>query len=79
MVRFGKKTNLGSLIHDIPTCVSYISRYHTLRPGDVILTGSPAGVGFFQGTFLKEGDLVEMKASGIGTINNLIAAASTAH
>lgn len=61
---------LANLIHGIPACVAYISRFHTLKPGDVILTGSPAGVGFFQGSFLKAGDTVEMTATGIGTIRN---------
>ncbi len=59
-------------VHDIPTCISYISRFHTLRAGDVILTGSPAGVGYFQGQFLKEGDLMEMSAQNIGTIANKV-------
>lgn len=59
-------------VHDIPTCISYISRFHTLRAGDVILTGSPAGVGYFQGSFLKDGDLMEMSAQGIGTIRNKV-------
>jgi 2-keto-4-pentenoate hydratase/2-oxohepta-3-ene-1,7-dioic acid hydratase in catechol pathway len=67
-----QRAKLGNLIHNIPTCVSYISQYHTLRPGDVILTGSPAGVGFFQGKFLRAGDLVEMTATGIGTIRNRV-------
>lgn len=68
-----QSAELRDLIHAIPACVSYISRFHTLKPGDVILTGSPAGVGFFQGSFLKAGDTVEMTATGIGTISNRIA------
>jgi 2-keto-4-pentenoate hydratase/2-oxohepta-3-ene-1,7-dioic acid hydratase in catechol pathway len=43
-----------------------------LGAGDVILTGSPAGVGFFQGVFLKAGDVVEMTADRIGTLRNEI-------
>lgn len=68
--------NLSQLIHDIPRCVSYISTFHSLRPGDVILTGSPAGVGFFQGKFLKPGDVVEMTADGIGELRNPVVAES---
>lgn len=71
-----QSAELRHLIHDIPACVSYISRFHTLKPGDVILTGSPAGVGFFQGQFLKAGDQVEMSASGIGIISNRVVAAA---
>lgn len=59
-------------VHDIPTCISYISGFHTLKAGDVILTGSPAGVGYFQGNFLKDGDLMEMSAQGIGTLRNKV-------
>lgn len=69
-----QSAQLRDLIHDIASCVSYISRFHTLRPGDIILTGSPAGVGYFQGSFLKPGDLVEMAATGIGTISNRVVA-----
>jgi len=65
---------LSELIHDLPTCVSQISRYHTLRPGDIVLTGSPAGVGYFRGVFLQPGDVVEMEASGIGTLRNTVTA-----
>lgn len=63
---------LQDLIHGIPACVAYISRFHRLRPGDVILTGSPAGVGFFQNSFLEAGDTVEMTARGIGTLRNRV-------
>ena len=69
-----QSAQLRDLIHDIVSCVSYISRFHTLRPGYIILTGSPAGVGYFQGSFLKPGDLVEMAATGIGTISNRVVA-----
>ncbi|MEP0068308.1 fumarylacetoacetate hydrolase family protein [Pyruvatibacter sp.] len=69
-----QSASLSDLIHDIPTCVAHISKFHTLRPGDVILTGSPAGVGFFQDTFLKPGDVVEMKATGIGELRNQVVA-----
>ena len=63
---------LRELIHDIPSCVAQISRYHTLRPGDIVLTGSPAGVGYFRGVFLRPGDVIEMQASGIGTLRNTV-------
>ena len=67
-----QRATLGELIHDVSSCIAYISRYHTLTPGDVVLTGSPAGVGFFQGRFLEAGDTVEMTATGIGTLRNRV-------
>jgi len=58
------------MVHSVEASIAEISRYFTLNPGDVILTGSPAGVGFFQGNFLKSGDTIEMTAEGIGTLRN---------
>jgi 2-keto-4-pentenoate hydratase/2-oxohepta-3-ene-1,7-dioic acid hydratase in catechol pathway len=49
-VRQDARTN--DFVHSIPRCMEYVSRYMRLDPGDVILTGSPAGVGFFEGLFL---------------------------
>lgn len=69
-IRQDARTN--DFVHSIPRCISYVSRYMRLDPGDVILTGSPAGVGFFQGVFLKAGDVVEMTADRIGTLRNSI-------
>jgi 2-keto-4-pentenoate hydratase/2-oxohepta-3-ene-1,7-dioic acid hydratase in catechol pathway len=55
------------LIFDVPTIVSYISRYVTLEPGDVIYTGTP-------GTTkpMKPGDTVEVEIEGIGILRNRI-------
>jgi len=70
-----QSAKLSDLIHNIPTCIACVSKYHTLRPGDVILTGSPAGVGFFDGQFLRPGDVVEMCAAGIGQMRNKVVTA----
>ena len=51
------------MIFDVPTLVSYASRMMTLEPGDVILTGTPEGVGP-----LVAGDALEVEVSGIGTL-----------
>ncbi len=51
------------MIFDVPTIVSYASRMMTLEPGDVILTGTPEGVGP-----LLAGDALEVDVSGIGTL-----------
>jgi 2-keto-4-pentenoate hydratase/2-oxohepta-3-ene-1,7-dioic acid hydratase in catechol pathway len=55
----------SQLIHDIPALVAYVSAAFTLLPGDVILTGTPAGVGP-----LAKGDRVEVEIEGIGTLSN---------
>lgn len=57
----------SQLIHDIPALVSYVSAVMTLIPGDVILTGTPAGVGP-----LEIGDEVSVGIEGIGTLTNKV-------
>jgi len=59
----------ANLIFDIPFLVSYTSRFMTLLPGDIISTGTPAGVGlgFKPPIYLKEGDVVELGIDGLGT------------
>jgi 2-keto-4-pentenoate hydratase/2-oxohepta-3-ene-1,7-dioic acid hydratase in catechol pathway len=60
------------LIFDIPTLISYISQGITLEPGDLILTGTPDGVGVFREpkVSLKPGDVVEVEVEGIGVLRN---------
>jgi len=60
--------NTDDLIFNIPFLVSYISQFMTLLPGDIISTGTPAGVGlgFIPNIFLKEGDIVELGIEGLG-------------
>jgi 2-keto-4-pentenoate hydratase/2-oxohepta-3-ene-1,7-dioic acid hydratase in catechol pathway len=62
----------SSLIFDIPYLVSYISQGITLEPGDLILTGTPVGVGFFRDpkVQLRPGDVVEVEIEGIGILRN---------
>ena len=64
------------LIHPVSRCIAHVTKYMRLDPGDVILTGSPAGVGHFRGVFLKPGDVVELTADRIGTLRNPVVAAS---
>ena len=62
--------NTSNLIFNIPFVVSYISQFMTLLPGDVITTGTPAGVGLGQKPepwYLKEGDVVELGIDGLGS------------
>jgi 2-keto-4-pentenoate hydratase/2-oxohepta-3-ene-1,7-dioic acid hydratase in catechol pathway len=67
-----QNANTRDLIFDIPTLVATISAGLTLVPGDLIATGTPAGVGlgFNPPKFLKPGDEVSMMISGIGTLTN---------
>lgn len=60
------------LIFDIPTLIETISRGITLQPGDVIATGTPAGVGFGMKPpkFLRSGDIVRIEVDGLGVIEN---------
>jgi len=62
--------NTSNLIFNIPFVVSYISQFMTLLPGDVITTGTPAGVGLGQKPepwYLKPGDVVELGIDGLGS------------
>jgi 2-keto-4-pentenoate hydratase/2-oxohepta-3-ene-1,7-dioic acid hydratase in catechol pathway len=64
--------NTRDLIFDIPTLIATISQGMTLVPGDIISTGTPAGVGIGMKppTFLKSGDVVEMTITGLGKLSN---------
>ena len=66
-------------VHSVPRCIADVTKFITLDAGDLILMGSPAGVGVFQGLLLKPGDLVELSADRIGTLRNPIVAASWPH
>jgi len=62
--------NTSNFIFNVPFMVSYISQFMTLLPGDVISTGTPAGVGLGQKPepwYLKAGDVVELGIDGLGT------------
>lgn len=58
----------ANLVFNIPFLVSYVSRFMTLLPGDIISTGTPAGVGlgFKPAIYLKPGDLMELGIDGLG-------------
>jgi ureidoglycolate lyase len=67
----GERRQLGNtenMIFPINVIVSYVSHFMTLRPGDLIITGTPAGVGFGMKPtqFLKDGDLIDMSITGLG-------------
>jgi 2-keto-4-pentenoate hydratase/2-oxohepta-3-ene-1,7-dioic acid hydratase in catechol pathway len=62
----------GDMIFSVAEQISILSRIMTLDPGDVLLTGTPAGVGAPKGTFLSVGDRVEAAIDGIGTLTTTI-------
>jgi len=64
-----QKSGTDQMIFGVAHLVSYLSRFMTLLPGDVISTGTPAGVGLGMNppTFLKAGDVVELGIEGLGT------------
>lgn len=69
-----QNANTRDLIFDIPTLIETISLGMTLEAGDVILTGTPAGVGigFKPPRFLKSGDVVRIEIEGLGTLSNKV-------
>lgn len=71
-----QETSTALMIFDIPTLVSTISEFATLEPGDVILTGTPSGVGFRREPplLLADGDVVVVTIDGVGRIENRMVA-----
>ncbi|WP_213738765.1 fumarylacetoacetate hydrolase family protein [Bradyrhizobium sp. dw_411] len=66
--------NTNDLIFQIPELIARVSEAMTLRPGDVLVTGTPAGVGFARKPplFMKDGDVCEVEVEGIGLLSNRI-------
>ena len=64
-----QRSNTGDLVFDVAYLVSYLSQAITLRPGDVIITGTPQGVGP-----MVPGDVVEIEIEGIGVLRNPVVA-----
>jgi 2,4-diketo-3-deoxy-L-fuconate hydrolase len=63
-----QNSSTSNMIFDVPTLVSYVSQFMTLLPGDMISTGTPAGVGMGMNpqVFLRAGDVVELGIEGLG-------------
>jgi 2-keto-4-pentenoate hydratase/2-oxohepta-3-ene-1,7-dioic acid hydratase in catechol pathway len=70
--RVMQDSNTRNLIFTIPQLIAFVSRTMTLQPGDVILTGTPPGVGFARtpSVFLSDADAVEVEIDGIGVLRN---------
>ncbi|MGM3173762.1 fumarylacetoacetate hydrolase family protein [Dickeya lacustris] len=71
----------GNMVRSVAELIEYISRFTPLSPGDVIITGSPGGVGKKRTPplFMREGDVVEVEISGIGRLVNRIATSQPAN
>lgn len=60
------------LLFNIPQLIAYISAHVVLQPGDLLITGSPAGNGSHRGRFLRDGDVMEATITGLGTQRNVV-------
>ena len=69
-----QKSNTADMIFPVVEIVSYLSQFMTLLPGDIIITGTPSGVGLGMKPpqFLKRGDTVKLSIDGLGTQQQLI-------
>ena len=69
-----QRDSSATLVFDCPTLLAYISTFTTLRPGDLVLTGTPGGVGSAREPqhFLDDGSVIETEITGIGLLRNTI-------
>ena len=65
-----QRSSTGEMIYDIYDQIAYLSEVMTLEPGDLIATGTPAGVGIAGHRFMKAGDVVRVAVDGLGAIEN---------
>ncbi len=65
-----QQSSTGKMIYDIYEQIAYLTEVMTLEPGDLIATGTPAGVGIAGNRFMKEGDVVRVAIEGLGAIEN---------
>ena len=67
-----QNSNTSDMIFGVAESIAYISKYLTLEPGDIIITGTPAGVGEAIGKFLQNGDVVRCEIDGLGLLQNTV-------
>jgi 2-keto-4-pentenoate hydratase/2-oxohepta-3-ene-1,7-dioic acid hydratase in catechol pathway len=63
-----QNVSITEMVHKIPAIISYVSKNMSLLPGDIILTGSPAGI-----SIIQNGDMIECEIEGIGILSNPVA------
>lgn len=71
-----QESTTGDMVFSVAELIAYISQAVTLEPGDLLLTGTPAGVGVFRDppVFLQDGDEVSVEIEGLGTLKNPVRA-----
>ncbi|HIA43811.1 MAG TPA: fumarylacetoacetate hydrolase family protein, partial [Gammaproteobacteria bacterium] len=67
-----QSSNTKHLIFDCFDLVEHLSTAFTLEPGDLVLTGTPGGVGVIEGKFLKQGDVIKISIAELGYIENKV-------
>jgi len=69
-----QRSNTKNLVFDVKKLIAFLSNLMTLEPGDVVLSGTPAGVGFAMDpqTFLKDGDVVRIEVDQVGVLENRV-------
>lgn len=69
-----QKTNTENFVFDVPYLVEFLSNLMTLEPGDIVLTGTPGGVGFAMDpqVFLQDGDVVKIEIDQVGYLENKV-------
>lgn len=70
--RIRQQANTSQMIYTVADIISFLSHIMTLEPGDVIATGTPAGVAMATGDFLQPGDTIECKIENLGTLTNTL-------
>lgn len=67
-----QRTTTDLMMFDIPTLIAFVSTFTTLEPGDVLVTGTPGGVGLRRDpqVWMKHGDVVEVELEGVGVLRN---------
>ena len=70
--RVMQSANTDDLVFSVAKLIEYYSRFYLFRPGDVITTGSPSGVGYGRNpkVFMKSGDAIEVEVREIGILRN---------
>jgi 2-keto-4-pentenoate hydratase/2-oxohepta-3-ene-1,7-dioic acid hydratase in catechol pathway len=69
-----QRDKTSGMIYNIFQQIAYLTTVMTLLPGDVLATGTPAGVGIAHGKFLRDGDVVRVEIAGLGAIENKVQA-----
>jgi 2-keto-4-pentenoate hydratase/2-oxohepta-3-ene-1,7-dioic acid hydratase in catechol pathway len=73
-----QSSSTAELVFTVPELLARVSSFLTLEAGDVVLTGTPGGVGLADGRFLKDGDVVTVTVENIGTLTSTLAAGAVA-